>query len=154
MFPAVVLLLIPGLSGCALFVKQPRVTIADVRMVSLGLAGGTAGVSLRVDNPNRFDLEMRSFSYRIDVAEGGEGVEDRWTPLAEQEEVEREVLVPGRQEVLVEVPVNFGYLAIGSAVRSLLLEGQVRYRVQGSVRVRGPVGEHHIPFTGRGTLTP
>jgi LEA14-like dessication related protein len=139
-------------SGCALFVKEPRVTIAQVEVVSLGLLGGSARVALLIDNPNRFDLEVRSFAYRLEVANGAPGGEESWISLANQDELVRQVLIPGREQVEVEVPVEFGYAALGSAVRALLVEGQVRYRVQGSVRVRGPVGEHNLPFTGRGAL--
>lgn len=144
------------LSGCALFVKQPRVTIADVRVVSLGLAGGIARVELEVDNPNRFDLSVRTLTYRLEVAEGPAGTngEERWIRLAEEDEVERDLSVPGRQAVRVEVPVAFEYRALGAAVRSLLVDGEVRYRVQGAVRVRGPVGEHRLPFTSSGRMTP
>lgn len=146
-----VLVLLP-LSGCALFVKEPRVTIANVEVVSLGLLGGRAQVALLIENPNRFDLEVRSFAYRLDVADGIPGEEERWSQLARQEESVQEIRIPGRDRVEVEVPVDFGYAAVGSALRSLLMEGQVRYRVEGSVRVRGPVGEHTLPFTGRGAL--
>jgi LEA14-like dessication related protein len=139
-------------SGCALFVKEPRVTIADVEVVSLGLLGGSARVALLIDNPNRFDLEVRSFAYRLEVANGAPGGEESWISLANQDELVRQVLIRGREQVEVEVPVAFGYAALGSAVRALLVDGQVRYRVQGSVRVRGPVGEHNLPFTGRGVL--
>lgn len=152
---AFLLLVVVGLlplSGCALFVKDPRVTIADVEVVSLGLLGGRARVALLIDNPNRFDLEVRSFAYRLDVADGVPGEEESWSQLASQEELIQEILIPGREQVEVEVPVDFGYAAVGSALRSLLVEGQVRYRVEGSVRVRGPVGEHTLPFTGRGAL--
>jgi LEA14-like dessication related protein len=143
-------------AGCAVFVKEPRVTIADVRVVSLGLAGGTARVELEVDNPNRFDLSVRTLSYRMEVAEGpaSPGGEERWIRLAEEEEVEREILAPARQTVRVEVPVAFEYRALGAAVRSLLLDGEVRYRVQGAVRVLGPVGEHRLPFGSNGRMKP
>lgn len=142
--------------GCALFVKQPRVTIADVRVVSLGLAGGTARVELEIDNPNRFDLTVRTLSYRLEVADGpsGEGSVDRWIPLAQEEEVERSIAAPGRSTVNVEVPVAFEYRALGAALRSLLVDGEVRYRVQGAVRVRGPVGEHRLPFNNIGRMRP
>lgn len=152
---ATFLLLLAGLlplSGCALFAKEPRVTIADVEVVSLGLLGGRARVALLIHNPNRFDLEVRSFAYRLDVADGLPGEEESWSQLASQEELVQQIRIPGREQVEVEVPVDFGYAAVGSALRSLLVEGQVRYRVEGSVRVRGPVGEHTLPFRGRGAL--
>lgn len=151
----VLFVLVAGLlpvSGCALFVKEPRVSIANVEVVSLGLLGGRARVALLIDNPNRFDLEVRSFAYRLDVADGIPGEEESWSQLASQEELVQQVRIPGRDQVEVEVPVDFGYAAVGAALRSLLVEGQVRYRVEGSVRVRGPVGEHTLPFTGRGAL--
>lgn len=146
------LLALLPLSGCALFVKEPRVTIAHVEVVSLGLLGGRAQVGLLIENPNRFDLQVRSFAYRLDVADGVPGEEESWSSLASQEESVQDILIPGREQVEVEVPVDFGYAAVGSALRSLLIEGQVRYRVEGSVRVRGPVGEHTLPFAGRGAL--
>lgn len=144
------------LPGCALFMAEPRVTLADVRVVQLGITGGTARVELEVENPNRFDLSVRTLAYRLEVADGpaGEGGEERWLPLAEEEEVERDLTAPAGRTVRVEIPVEFQYRALGAAVRSFLADGEIRYRVRGTVRVDGPLGERRLPFASNGRMTP
>ncbi len=144
------------LPSCALFMSEPRVTLADVRVVQLGITGGTARVELEVENPNRFDLSVRTLAYRLEVAEGpaGEGGEERWLPLAEEEEVARDLTAPAGRTVRVEIPVEFQYRALGAAVRSFLADGEIRYRVRGTVRVDGPLGERRLPFASNGRMTP
>jgi len=152
---ALLAFLLLSLSGCALAFRQPTVEIADVRVLSLGLSGGRAGVQVRVDNPNRYDLELRSLSWILEVASPvPQGSEERWARLAGDEEGARALRIPGRDSVVVELPVDFLYAGVGSALRALLLNGEVRYRVQGAIRVQGPIGERRLPFAHRGSFSP
>lgn len=146
--PAMALLTLV-LAGCALFYRDPTVTIADVRVLSLGFNGGTAEVILEVENPNRFDLEVRGFEYRLEVRDGPE----RWTELAEGASEER-VRLQKRSTDEVALTIPFRFQGVGSALRSWLSTGEIGYRMQGTVRARGPTGEVSLPFRSQGTLIP
>ncbi len=143
------LALLLTLTGCALFYRDPTVTIADVRVVSVGFTGGTAEVLLDVENPNRFALEVRAFQYRLEVRDGPE----RWTELAVGESEER-ITLPRRSEERVSLLIPFRMQGVGTALLSWLESGEIGYRMEGRIRARGGVGEVNLPFRARGTLTP
>ncbi len=145
------LALLLGVAGCSLFVRSPEVAIADVRVVGLGLSGGTAEVLLAVDNPNRFALEVRAFEYLLEISDPARP--ERWDTLAVGVAPDT-VRLPGRTETVVPLEIPFRYNALGTALRAWLQGGEIPYRVQGEVRARGAGIQRDLPFRSRGTLTP
>lgn len=139
------------LSGCGLLIQNPVVGIVDVRVAGLGLSGGTAEIFLQVENPNRFDVEVREFQYVLLVAERPESV--RWDTLAIG--VSADTLRLGRRSIeVVPLRIPFRYSGLGTALRGLLFGGSVPYRVEGTLRARGSGIQRQIPFSASGTLTP
>jgi LEA14-like dessication related protein len=148
--PPILALVLPlFIGGCAALFRSPTVEIVDVRLVGLGLSSGTAEVTLEVDNPNLFRLEVREFSYLLEI----EGSNDRWTRLAEGSSLER-VELPRRSTEEVRLRVPFEYGGLGTALQSWWNTGQVNYRIAGDIRARGPGGERDLPFRARGQMAP
>jgi LEA14-like dessication related protein len=145
-FMAALALLVPG---CSLFYQDPTVRFMDVRVVGLGVTSGTAELTLEVENPNRFALDLREFTYLLEVAEG----DDRWVELA-RGEVEEAVRIGRRttQEVILSVP--FQYRGAGSAIRAWLDTGRIDYRFQGELTARAPSRTVTFPVRSQGTLVP
>ncbi len=141
--------LLVGLSGCALFFESPGVRVVDVGIRSLGFTGGTATVTVALSNPNKAALEVEGFVFKLEV-ERGEG-EGGWVIVADGI-TDREVRVPARDSVTVELPVPFEYGGIGAAIQSIFERGEVDYRASGEVWVRGPVGRIRIPYRHQGVL--
>jgi LEA14-like dessication related protein len=139
------------LSGCALFVSSPRVAIADVRVLGVGLTGGTAEVLLEVENPNRFVLEVREFRYRLELSDPS--MPDRWDTLAEGVS-DRVMRLEARSTTTVPIEVPFRYQALGIAVRAVLQGNGIPYRVEGAVQASGAGVRRNLPFRATGTLTP
>src|SRR5688572_15746274 len=139
------------LSGCALFFKSPTVTIADVRVASVGLAGGTAEVALDVINRNDFDLKAKEFHYRLAfqdaAADGG------WRTLTEGDHLQ-EIIVRGNDSTRVMLPVTFNYADLGRALGSLLDQGALPYRLDGDVKFDAPIRDVRVGFDRRGNLRP
>jgi LEA14-like dessication related protein len=148
---ALLLVGVGGAVGCSLFVRSPEVAIADVRVVGLGFAGGTAEVLLAVDNPNRFALEVRAFQYLLEISDPARP--ERWDTLAMGVTADT-VRLPGRSETVVPLEIPFRYNALGTALRAWLQGGEIPYRVEGEVRARGAGIQRDLPFRSRGTLTP
>lgn len=140
------------LSGCALFFKQPTVSVGEVRLASLTLTGGTVMVQLDVSNPNRYALESQSFRYALAFA-SHEGGEPRWTTLAEGELADT-VRVPAHGTARVEASVPFDLAAVGAALARLLRQGELEYRFSGELRAGTPLGRRGIPFDERGRIRP
>ena len=148
---AVIPLCVAAVSGCALFFENPSVSIANVRVLSVTLLGGTAEASLSVVNPNGFTLTAKEVRYRFsfadDQAEGG------WRTLTEGEsDGVVEVLAKDSAAVRLELPFRFA--DVGRALGSLLNEGELRYRLDGDVKFDAGIKDVRVPFDRRGSIAP
>lgn len=139
------------LAGCALFFRAPAIELVEIKILSLGLTSGTAEVVLEVTNEGGREMEIRGFLYELEVR--GPGEERGWTSLAEGF-FDQELSIPGRETRRVSVPVPFNYSALGVALRSLLSEGEVPYRLRGEAWFGGASSGLQIPFRAKGVLAP
>lgn len=76
------LVLALGAAGCAglyRYPDPPRVALAGIRLLDLGVFEQRYLLALRVQNPNRFELPIEGMSYTLDVngAEFAHGVNNR-----------------------------------------------------------------------------
>jgi LEA14-like dessication related protein len=135
-----------AVSGCATLARQafanPIVEVRDVRVRSIGLAGGTLDVILDVQNPNeyRIDASKITYSFFVDTTQVVTGVIERLVTLEEK----------GRTEITV--PVTFGYTEMGIAMRQYLAKGALDYTVRGEFTLRTPFGNLTRPYSGRGRV--
>jgi LEA14-like dessication related protein len=144
-------LLVGALSGCAVFFKSPTVRIADVRVASVGLSGGTAEIALDVLNPNGRDLKAKDVHYRFSFADPE--AKDGWKLLSEGTH-EAEIVVRGNDSTRVILPVSFSYTDLGRALGSLLNQGALEYRLDGDVQFDAPLHDPRVRFDRRGTVRP
>lgn len=142
--------LVVGAAACVPRIEEPEVRLAGVRLGGLGLQGGLVYVRLSVVNPNRFGLKAAGLTYDLDLADIQDG-ERRWVDLAEGTFAEK-IRVEGNDSTVVEIPVEFRYSGLGSAVRSILATGTFDYRVRGEVSITEPLGTE-IPYRHSGTVT-
>jgi LEA14-like dessication related protein len=128
------------------------VTVAEVRLASMNLSGGTLVVSLEVENPNRYALESQDFRYALSF-ERGEAGSESWVTLAEGR-VPEVVRIPARDRGVVTVSVPFDVASVGSAMGLLLRRGELEYRFSGELRAGTPLGAKRIPFDQKGLFRP
>jgi LEA14-like dessication related protein len=138
-------------TSCASLFPPPTVEIVGVELVSLGLTSGTAAVTLDVTNEGSRSMDLLGLLYELEVQ--GSGTEEEWTRLAGGTHAQ-EVELAGGATQRVTVPVPFEYEALGAALRSFLARGEVPYRVQGEVSVKGLGMTFDVPFRSRGILEP
>jgi LEA14-like dessication related protein len=123
---------------------QPDVTVKDVKVTGLGLAGGSVDVVLNVHNPNSFRLDATRVTYNffVDTISFANGSIDSRTT------------VEGGKDTEVRIPVNFTYSAVGSAGRQLINMGSVPYRVTGDFVVGTVLGNFTVPYDKSGRFSP
>ena len=143
--PLVVLMLVVLTAGCAGLGKkmeQPRVTLAGLTVVDFQLFEQRYGLTLRVQNPNDFELPVRGLSYRLEIndREFAHGVS------------RPSVTIPPFGEELIQVEMVSNILSIFEQLRDL--EGgspdTLRYRLSGKVSLGG--GLLGVPFEHKGEL--
>lgn len=137
LLPAV---LVWSMAACATFgrrmFREPSVSLRQLAVSNMTLAGGLLEVFLTVHNPNGYALDALTMQYRVDVDSipVGEGALDS------------RFVVPANDSAVVRVPVRFSLLGLGAAGRSLLASGTVRYRIRGELKLSTRVGRFAVPF--------
>jgi len=140
------------LAGCGPAFRQPVVTLEDVTVGGIGLQGGTLLVHLEVENPNRFALTANQLRYALSIADPARAGDTVWIDIAEGVHA-RPFTVGARETGTVQIPVEFTYAGMGTAVTSLLRRGTFEYRARGVVEARTPVGTRDVPFSRQGVIT-
>lgn len=140
------------LAGCGVMFDEPKITLENVRVGSLGLQGGTLLVSLRVQNPNSFTLSSEALKYQLAVRDPVAGADTVWVDFANGT-YDEPFSVRGGESREIQIPVEFNYAGLGGVSSSILRNGTFTYRASGSVDVRTPIGTRSVPFQKRGTVT-
>src|SRR5688572_8855902 len=134
-------------AGCASvgrqMLKEPVVTLQDVRLVGIGMTGGTLDVFLNIYNPNEFRLDASRLTYQVfadSVAVGGGTLEQQFT-------------VQNGDSTTIRLPLTFTYSGLGAAARQMQNQGSVNYRVKGDIEVATPIGRFTRPYDQSGRFT-
>jgi LEA14-like dessication related protein len=135
--------------ACVPNFREPEVRLDEVRVGGLGFRGGTLYVHLVVANPNSFRLQGSTMRYTVEMNDQGSGG-GRWMDLATGS-VDRVLRVEANDSAVIEVPVDFTYSGLGSAIRSVLQTGELQYRLSGSMRVEQPI-RRGVPFRHEGRV--
>jgi len=132
-------------AGCSALGKQslkdPVVTLADVKVAGVGLNGGSLDVVLNVQNPNDFRLDATQLRYNVlvDTVPFANGITTQGFH------------VEGKKTQQVHIPINFTYSGVGAAGRQLMNTGSVLYTVKGDITIGSAIGINAtIPFSQTG----
>ena len=123
--------------------KEPVVTLKDVRVKGIGFNGGAVDILLNVDNPNHFNLDATRITYKlfVDTIPLGTGATDS------------EFTVSKGDTTQVPLPLSFTWAGAGQAARSLMNTGTVNYRVVGDITVGSAYGMLMLPYVRTSTFS-
>jgi len=122
--------------------QSPNVTVAAVRPGDFSLTSQTIGLTLKVENPNGFDLPMQSLTFNANFA---------GKRFAQGNSID-EVLIPANGEALLEVEVKTGLGQLATQLRSMLAtpNAELNYDVTGLVKLAN--WPKAIPFNVEGEI--
>ncbi len=124
-------------------VDPPKVSLADVKLVSAGLLEQRYRLSLRVQNPNSIVIPISGLDYRVELggSEFARGVSASSFSL------------PANGEDMVEIDVSTNLLDSARRVYALLKSGDdsVDYNLSGNVKVNLPFVKS-LPFSRTGQV--
>lgn len=143
------LLAVLVLAGCVGKARTPEVTLAGVKVAGIGLRGATLIADLNIKNPNDFTLETDSVVYLFEASDPSGG--STYSPVTRGTYSQRVQIKSGDTRE-VEVPIEFSYLNMGTAVRAILDKGTFNYRLTGNVFLREPL-RRTIPFSKLGNVS-
>lgn len=131
-----------GLAGCASLAglqETPRVTLAGLMPIDIGLLEQRYAATLRIQNPNKVPLVIQGMDYTIEV-------NDREFASGLSNEA---LEVPPFGERTLEVSLVSSLVALIEQLRSLE-QGKLQYRLFGRASVKGVPGT--VAFSHDGEL--
>lgn len=135
-------ILIMGLvGGCAMLerhVKQPEVSVGNLRVLGMSLTDAQVAIDLEVDNPNPFGLSMKGLSYRL-------ALQDK--PLFTGIVTER-VQVNANDSSRVTLPFTVRFEDALGTLRGLAQFKELRYELSG----KADFGLISLPYSRTGSF--
>lgn len=122
--------------------ESPTVTVDAVRPLSLGLSKQTIGLTLRIANPNNFELPMQSLSFNAHFS---------GQRFAQGRSVEK-VIIPANGEAMLDVEITAGLAKLANQIKAMLNtnNAELNYDVTGLVKLAN--WPKAIPFNVEGEL--
>jgi LEA14-like dessication related protein len=137
------------LAGCSSLNKllknafqKPRLTFKSARLSQASLADATVDLVYQLDNPNPLGLSLASIDYAFFV-EGKQVVAG--TPP-------RGLNIAARGKSELVFPANVKFADIVPVVQTFLNQDTARYKAQGSLGVKTPIGVLRFPLEHEGTF--
>ncbi len=131
------------LSSCAGWMTQePSVQLRRVSLHPRSLTEIRLVLELDVQNPNRFDLTIQSFQYRLFLNEREIG----------SGHLEKEVRIPPDSTVRVQAPVVAGFKNWNESLRAVIAYKDIPYRIEGEAKVKTIFGSRNYPFSKGGKI--
>ncbi|HSS52347.1 MAG TPA: LEA type 2 family protein [Thermoanaerobaculia bacterium] len=143
--PRVLAVLVLLLSGCALYqnlAHPPKVSLHDVQLTGVSLAGADLVFRFQVDNPNRRGMVLDGIGYKLRL---------NGKPMLEGRHDDRIAIAAGQSAV--ELPMTVGYSDLLRIVRGLASSARPVYDLDAEFRFAVPVlGDVTVPLTRRGEI--
>ena len=133
------------LAGCAgIFFEEPAITLKEIHVQQLSLTDASLVFVAEIQNPNRYDLRLKSLDYTVhlDGREAGGG------------SLEREVSVPASSSSRVEIPVAARFGSLENVVKLYITGQELPYKIEGKALVKAGLFDRTFPFSRTGVLSP
>jgi len=94
-------------------------------------------ISIEVQNPNHFDLTLKSFECTIYLKdeEIGKG------------RLENELLIPSSSTTQIQVPMDAKFKDLGRSLKAIFTGGDLPYKIEGKADVRTAFGSLNFTFS-------
>ena len=99
-------------------------------------------LNLEVQNPNRFDLTLKSFEYAF-YLKGEEIGNGR---------LEKEILLPSSSTAQVQVPILAKFKDLGGILKAVFTGSDLPYKIEGKADVGMALGILNFPFSKEGQI--
>jgi LEA14-like dessication related protein len=99
-------------------------------------------LGLEVENPNRFDLTLKSFEYTfyLKSEEIGNG------------RLEKELVIPSASTTQVQIPVIAKFNDLGGILKAIFTGDELPYKIEGKADVGTAFGSRNFPFSKEGRI--
>jgi LEA14-like dessication related protein len=129
-------------SCLGLFIENPTFTLKGIKAQQVSLSEINFTLDLRVNNPNKYDLELKSLDYKfyLNDKEAGEG------SLKELQTIRKAC------ESDIRIPLNLSRLNLADCLIAAISGQEVRYKLIGKAKVKAGLASASIPFDREGVF--
>ena len=138
--PVGLLFLLPAC--LSLFFEKPTFALKEIEIRRISLQEIDFLFGIEVQNPNQFDLKLRTLEYTIyfNDQEMGKG------------RLEKEVRIVKSASTLVPVPLQTNLKNLGNPLAFILGGQDLRYKIEGAAVVKASIGSATVPFSKTGEI--
>jgi len=132
------------IAGCAgLFFEEPVITLKEIHVHQLSLTDASLVFVAEIQNPNRYELRLKSLNYTIYLnnRETGSG------------SLQKEISVPASSLAPVEIPVTARFASLGDIAKMYFTGQELPYRIEGKALVKAGLFDRTFPFSHTGNLS-
>ncbi|HQM42322.1 MAG: LEA type 2 family protein [Smithellaceae bacterium] len=129
-------------SCLSLIVEKPSIVLRKITLIPRSSAEMNIFLGLDVQNPNFFDLTLKSFEYTVYLNNEkiGNGL------LGE------EVLIPSSSTTQVQVPVVAKFNDWGKSLKAIITSDNLPYKIEGKADIKTVFGSIEFPFSKEGHI--
>jgi LEA14-like dessication related protein len=120
--------------------EEPSFVLREIILRPSSLTEGNLLIGLNVQNPNRFDLTLKSFEYVLflDNKEIGMG------------HLEKEILIPSLSTTQVQVSVAAKFKDLGGSLKAIIAGHDLPYKIEGKASIETTFGSRDFPLSKDG----
>jgi LEA14-like dessication related protein len=120
--------------------EEPSFVLREIILRPNSLTEGNLLIGLDIQNPNRFDLTLKSFEYVLflDNKEIGSG------------HLEKEILVPSLSTTQVQVSVPANFKDLGGSLKTIIAGHDLPYKIEGKASIETTFGTRDFPLSKDG----
>jgi LEA14-like dessication related protein len=129
------------LTSCLSWImEKPSFVLREIILRPSSLTEAKLLIGLDVQNPNRFDITLKSFEYVLflDNKEIGTG------------RLEKEILVPSLSATQVQVSVVAKFKDLGGILKTIIAGDDLPYKIEGKASIETALGSRDFPFSKDG----
>ena len=125
-----------------IIMEKPSFVIREIILSPSSFTEANLLIGLDVQNPNRFDLTLKSFEYVIFLnnEEIGTG------------RLEKEILVPSSSTTQVQVSVVAKFKDLGGSLKTIITGHDLPYKIEGKASIKTTFGSRYLPFSNDGRI--
>ncbi|MBI4634184.1 MAG: LEA type 2 family protein [Deltaproteobacteria bacterium] len=131
------------LASCLSWIlEKPSFVLREITLSPRSFTEMNLFLGLDVQNPNRFDLALKSFEYTVYLnnEEIGNG------------RLEKELLIPSSSTTRVRAPVVAKFKDLGGSLKTIMSGDDVHYKIEGKADIKTTVGSLRFPFSKEGRI--
>jgi LEA14-like dessication related protein len=129
--------------SCSFWIlEKPSFTLHGVILSPISFTETNLLLDLDVQNPNNFDLKLKSFGYTVYLKneEIGNG------------RLKKELLIPSSSTTQIEVPLVAKFKDLSGILKVIFAGNDLPYKIEGDADVSTVFGSLRFPFSKEGSI--